>query len=477
MRPRIRFRRLCLLFVLSCAVHASTARADIVTNRIGSWKFDEASGTTASDSSGNGSNGTLVNAPIWVTPGKVGTAALAFNGVDSYVDAGQNSVLNVANNILTLGAWVRRSNANAEGFIVTRGLDGIAGYAFALGGAGCGANQIRLSKYVIAHLCLGNFPADTSWHHVAVVAGGSGVTSYVDGVNVGGDPDASDFVSAPGATFYAGTYDPVDGFLAAQIDEVRVFARALSPADITELCACGASSTTWTREPSGFTVIEETGWESGTLGNWTLIHTHPSKPITVINIADSPMGESKALQIAYLQGHQGGGGTELRHTIAVENQSTEIYVGYYVQVNSLWQGHDSAINKMIYLSDDPVGFSAMWYEMFGADCCAENLGLYVVDQSGSDVPPPFEVVPNKFIRGRWHKVEIYQKQGISNDGIINVWVDGVLAFNQSNVDTRDNNGVAAPFDNVTISGIWGGVGDVKQQADYMRFDHIRISRR
>ena len=93
------------------------------------------------------------------------------------------------------------------------------------------------SDYV-AHLCLGDFPADTSWHHVAVVASGSGVTSYVDGGNIGGDPDASNLVSAPGATLYVGTYDPADGFLAAQIDEVRVFARALSPADIAELCTC-----------------------------------------------------------------------------------------------------------------------------------------------------------------------------------------------------------------------------------------------
>jgi hypothetical protein len=51
-------------------------------------------------------------------------------------------------------------------------------------------------------------------------------------------------------------------------------------------------------------------------------------------------------------------------------------------------------------------------------------------------------------------------------------VDGVLAINRSDIDTR-----GTPFDNVTISGIWGGVGDIKNQADYMRFDHIRISRR
>ena len=126
---------------------------------------------------------------------------------------------------------------------------------------------------------------------------------------------------------------------------------------------------------------------------------------------------------------------------------------------------------MIYLSDDTVGFSAMWYEMFAAD--SAPLGLYVVNQSGSS-PAGMHGNVNAvtFERGQWHKVEIYQKQGSSNNGVIRVWVDGTLAIDRSDVDTR-----GTPFDNVTISGIWGGVGDVKNQADYMRFDHIRISRR
>ena len=72
-------------------------------------------------------------------------------------------------------------------------------------------------------------------------------------------------------------------------------------------------------------MIEETGWESGALGNWVLLHTDPDKPINVTSIGDSPIGESKALQIGYPQGHEGGGGTEPRHDIAARDRSTEIY--------------------------------------------------------------------------------------------------------------------------------------------------------
>jgi polysaccharide lyase-like protein/fibronectin type III domain protein len=227
----------------------------------------------------------------------------------------------------------------------------------------------------------------------------------------------------------------------------------------------------WPHEPSGFTVIEETGWESGTLGNWYRIFGSSDKPITVERIADSPIGESRALQIGYNPGHVGGGGTELRYDIPAASRGNEIFVGYYVQVSPQWQGHSSGINKMLYLHDGGDVFSAMWYEIFGSG--SSPLDLFVVNQSGSGPSGIRENVNQiAFRRGQWHRVEIYQKQGAANNGIVRVWVDGVLAIDRSDVDTR-----AAPVDNITISGIWGGVGDRKNQADYMRFDRIRVSAR
>ena len=224
----------------------------------------------------------------------------------------------------------------------------------------------------------------------------------------------------------------------------------------------------WPHEPSGFTVIEETGWETGVLGKWVLYNQSGDKPITVTNIVGSLLGESRALQIGFAAGHSGGGGTEARWDIPAAQQRSEIYVGYWVQVNQQWQGHNSGINKMIYLADGGGGgFSAMWYEMYGGG--SSPLGLYVVNQSGGSPGGMLENVNQvTFTRGVWHQVEIYQKQG--SPGVLRVWVNGVLAIDRSDVMTRN-----APIDAVTLSGIWGGVGDSKAQFDYMRFDHIRIS--
>ena len=296
--------------------------------------------------------------------------------------------------------------------------------------------------------------------------GVTGVQFKLDGVNLGAEDTAAPYsVSWNTTTASNGTHT-----LTAVARDAAGNSSTSAAVTVTVSNVSTPPSTLWPNEPGGFTVIEETGWESGSLGAWYRIFQSSNKPITVESIGNSIIGEARTLQIDFPAGHTGGGGTELRYDIASQDRRNEIYVGYYVQVNPQWQGHDSAINKMVYLHDGGSQFAAMWYEMFGSN--SSPLGLYVVNQSGSGPAGMHEnVTPVTFTRGQWHRVEIYQKQGASQNGIVRVWVDGVLAIDRSDVGTR-----STPIDNITISGIWGGIGDTKTQADYMRFDRIRISR-
>jgi prepilin-type N-terminal cleavage/methylation domain-containing protein len=68
---------------------------------VGSWSFDEGSGTTAYDSSGNSNNGTLVNGPTW-TIGKI-AGALNYSG-NQYTNFPDNGSLSMQNNI-TIELW------------------------------------------------------------------------------------------------------------------------------------------------------------------------------------------------------------------------------------------------------------------------------------------------------------------------------------------------------------------------------------
>jgi hypothetical protein len=70
---------------------------------VGHWKFDEGTGTTAFDSSGNGNDGTLINGPIWTT-GVIGQA-LEFDGTDDYVDVGTGPAITGAAQ-RTVSMWI-----------------------------------------------------------------------------------------------------------------------------------------------------------------------------------------------------------------------------------------------------------------------------------------------------------------------------------------------------------------------------------
>ena len=69
----------------------SVAVADTTSGLVAHWKLDEGSGTTASDASGGGNTGTLVNGPVW-TSGKV-VSALSFDGVNDKVSVTSGSSL------------------------------------------------------------------------------------------------------------------------------------------------------------------------------------------------------------------------------------------------------------------------------------------------------------------------------------------------------------------------------------------------
>jgi len=87
------------LILFSCMILISTSKADL----IGWWRFDEGSGTTAYDSSGNGNDGTLIGNPQWVA-GKIG-GALEFNGIDSIIDIPYSQNMTPSEGT-TMSAWV-----------------------------------------------------------------------------------------------------------------------------------------------------------------------------------------------------------------------------------------------------------------------------------------------------------------------------------------------------------------------------------
>jgi hypothetical protein len=149
---------------------AATALTD---GLVAYWNFDEGSGTTANDSSGNNYTGTVNNA-TW-TAGKVGSGALDFNGNNSNV-----SVSNVPNLTgQTYSMWInpRSGGSGGIGRIFTKGGNGaILRMSFATG--------ISFLSYCSGTTLIdthNNVLTDNAWNFVAVTWNGqcganSGVT-------------------------------------------------------------------------------------------------------------------------------------------------------------------------------------------------------------------------------------------------------------------------------------------------------------
>lgn len=207
---------------------------------VGYWALDDGSGALATDGSGNGRSGTLVNGPTW-TAGKLGLA-LAFDGLDDYVEVPHAPALNAYP--LTVAVWIKTTSASGVRGIVNKYVAASSnGWNLFLNSGNLCAWYLRdTSNYVYDGAgCTFNLPGynNGQWHHVAYVVDAAGGRLYVDGAlqaNLGwtGSP------GAPSTTqpLRIGDYPGVSGgaaYFPGLLDDVRIYDRALTAAEVLGL--------------------------------------------------------------------------------------------------------------------------------------------------------------------------------------------------------------------------------------------------
>ncbi len=219
---------------------------------VAAYAFNEGTGTTAGDASGNGRTGTLTSA-TWTTAGKFG-GALSFDGSSAHVTVADAAPLHLAA-AMTLEAWVNPSAA-AVGVpswqvLIYKGSDN---YVLALpygsttptaGGTVGGGLAIVTSPNAL--------PANT-WAHVAVTYDGAMVRLFVNGSQVDSHAASGPIGTASTPLEIGGSL--VDsGAFAGLIDEVRVYNTALTPAQIQTDMITPIASNTDTQVPSAPTTL------------------------------------------------------------------------------------------------------------------------------------------------------------------------------------------------------------------------------
>lgn len=250
---------------------------------VGHWKLDETSGTTAADSSGSGNNGTLTNMTVpgdWVS-GKLNNA-LDFDGADDYVSMGNTAILKPPFPF-TISSWVKTTTngvvfANGKGAHYVNGSDNYQGIVLrSTGGVDGGDNvwQASTNRFSRSPAIVAN---DGSWHHiVAVLKATNDIDLYLDGfLNNGayGSGTAS-FIGYGSNPVVIGVRPEATGYVGytmGQIDDVRIYNRALTSSEIATLA--GANLQTglvghWKLdETSGTTAADSSGnGNTGTMLN------------------------------------------------------------------------------------------------------------------------------------------------------------------------------------------------------------------
>ncbi|HWN95885.1 MAG TPA: LamG-like jellyroll fold domain-containing protein [Methylomirabilota bacterium] len=225
------------------------------------WRLNETSGSVAYDYFG-GHDGTYANVSLAVqgmVTGDSNTAA-GFNGTNSVVTTGK-SIMNALSAFSIVG-WIRpgATQFNRAGLF---GQNDVAEFGF------INPTNIQIWTPGGGNLTVPYaFPTD-EWHHVAAVANGTNLKIFFDGVlqNTGGTVTANYGSSGFGFNIGGGgIFDTTTNFFRGTIDEVAVFARGLSDADITDLYQAATPppsqiAISIARTPGGVTLT----WPSGTL--------------------------------------------------------------------------------------------------------------------------------------------------------------------------------------------------------------------
>jgi len=238
----------------SASIHAvlgsvsGSAAATIATgsNLIGWWQFDDGSGTTAVDSSGNGDTATLFNSVVWST-GQVGDAISA-NGTNQY--ALIPSVNLSSTQAITWAAWVNRTYGSGSGALIEDSTNfnaSTTGFGFFPDDSpDCGsANTMMMGVHGDVGYTLSCYTQPTSgvWHHLAAVfdksqTGASALSLYIDGVlqtpvlKMNTSTNTNTFGTNP---IYLFSRSGASNFAAGKMDDLRLYKNALTASQIQQI--------------------------------------------------------------------------------------------------------------------------------------------------------------------------------------------------------------------------------------------------
>jgi hypothetical protein len=194
---------------------------------VAAYGFNETTGTAAADASGNNRTGTVSGA-AWNPAGRFG-GALNFDGVNDWVTVADAAALDLATG-LTLSAWVQpTTNAGWRTVAMKEAPGGLAYVLYTSDGlrpntaVNTGAGDLEVSA--------GAAPPLNTWTYLSATYDGATLRLFVNGTQVGTRAIGGAIRTTTGALRLGGNNVWGEHFQ-GRLDEVRLYSRALSAAEI-----------------------------------------------------------------------------------------------------------------------------------------------------------------------------------------------------------------------------------------------------
>lgn len=219
--------------------------ADLLSGLIGWWKLDEGAGVSANDASVGSLHDGTISGAAWAAVAGRNSLCLQFDGTDDAVDCGAASTLQPTAG-LSVAAWVRRNGTigSFKGLFSSRkNSAGDGGYL--LTGHNVSPNRLR---WYIDSTGSGGWSLvetdaaipDLTWVHVVGTWDGANMRLYIDGAQQSTVTARNNIAYAASPTTNHKIGDYLAGFWNGWIDDVRIYDRALTVAEVGELMLAGA---------------------------------------------------------------------------------------------------------------------------------------------------------------------------------------------------------------------------------------------
>ena len=206
---------------------------NITNGLVAWWKLDETKGVVASDSSGNGLNGTLNGGfQFSYSPGIVGNSLANMlgttgGGATRYISVPNNALLNFANDF-TMCGWC---NNRSEGFAFKKNDSNTLGqYNFSIRSPGYNGIYFRTGSISDVYPTTDQYPLliDGYWHHVCATRSVNIVSIYIDGIKL-------KVTGNPAYYSFAANTVPLQLLGNGSADDLRMYNRALSDSEVKAL--------------------------------------------------------------------------------------------------------------------------------------------------------------------------------------------------------------------------------------------------